>query len=154
MKVVSSGRALVSSRRSGRAVTPVRAGLALLGCAFALAGCSGSVRVQPTTPSGSAKLASRGRIDSPLTDMDNHLGCIRSAHVPVQVVSPTELQVAPSTTGPTIVFTNTPGAAQADQIDGETQGAEVIGTALVYPNQGSGPELASIAACLQQGVSG
>ena len=52
------------------------------------------------------------------------------------------------------MFTNSPGAAQADQIEGKAQGAEVIGTALVYPNQGSDGELASIAACLQQGVSG
>jgi hypothetical protein len=131
----------------------MRAAVALLGCAIALAGC-GAVRVQPTTPSGSSTLASRGRVDSPLTDIDNHLGCMRDADLPVQVVNPIELQVGALPAGPTIVFTNSPGAAQADQIEGKTQGAEVIGTALVYPNQGSDGELASIAACLQQGVSG
>jgi hypothetical protein len=119
---------------------------------LALAGC-GAVKVQPTTPSASAKLASRGKVDSPLSDMDNYVGCLRQDHLPVQVLSPTKLQVgAPS--GATIVFTATPGAAQADQIDGSAQGAEVIGSALVYPNQGSGPELSGIEACLAHGVQG
>jgi hypothetical protein len=120
---------------------------------LALAGC-GSVRVQPTTPAGASQLASRGRVDSPLTDMRNHLGCLRDAHLAVQVVSPTRLQVGPAPAGPTIVFTSTPGAAQADQIEGRAQSAEVIGTALVYPNQGSDAELSSIGACLAQGVQG
>jgi hypothetical protein len=143
----------VSSQVPRPAGTPARAFMALLGCAIALAGC-GAVRVQPTTPSGSTTLASRGDVDSPLTDIDNHVGCIRGAHLPVQVVSPIEVRVGSPPAGPTIVFTNSPGAAQADQIEGKTQAAEVIGTALVYPNQGSDAELASIAACLQQGVSG
>jgi hypothetical protein len=143
----------VSSPGARRAVWPARAWLALLGCAVALAGC-GAVRVQPTTPAGSAKLASRGRVDSPLRDMDNYLGCIRSARLPVQVLSPVKLQIGPAPAGPTVVFTNTPGAAQAYQINGESQGAEAIGTALLYPNQGSDGELASIEACLDRGVQG
>lgn len=143
----------VSSRTPRRAGAPTRAVVALLGCALALAGC-GAVRVQPTTPSGSTTLASRGKVDSPLTNVDNHLACIRGAHLPVQVVSPIELQIGPAPSGPTIVFTNSPGGAQSDQIEGKTQGAEVIGTAELYPNQGSDGELASLAACLQQGVSG
>jgi hypothetical protein len=120
--------------------------------ALALTGC-GAVKVQPTTPAGSAKLASRGRVDSPV-NMKNHLGCLRAAHLPVQVVSSTRLQVGPAPAGPTIVFTATPGAAQADQIEGRAQAAEVIGTALVYPNQGSDTELGTIGACLAQGVQG
>jgi hypothetical protein len=144
---------VISSRTTSRVASPARAVLALVACAAALAGC-GAVRVQPTTPSGSNTLVSRGRVDSPLTDIDNHLGCIRGAHLPVQVVNQIQLQIGPLPAGPTIVFTNSPGAAQADQIQGQTQGAEVIGTALLYPHQGSDAELASLAACLQQGVSG
>ena len=53
---------------------------------------------------------------------------------------------------PTIVFTPSPAVAQADQIKGQSQAAEVIGSALVYPNQGSDRELASIGTCLAQGV--
>jgi hypothetical protein len=52
------------------------------------------------------------------------------------------------------VFTPTPGAAQRDQIVGGAQAAEVIGSALVYPNQGSGPVLSVIEACLAHGVQG
>jgi hypothetical protein len=142
---------LASSRGVRRARPPVRGVLAALGCAVALAGC-GSVRVQPSTPSGSATLATRGRLDSPLTNMDNHLGCLQAARLPVQVVSSTRLQIGPLPAGPTIVFRPSSAVAQADQITGSAQGAMVIGTALVYPNQGSSAELNSIASCLAQGV--
>jgi hypothetical protein len=121
--------------------------------AVALAGCGGAVRVQPTTPAGSARLASHGRLDSPIT-FHNHLGCLQNAHLPVRVVSPTRLQIGASPGGPTIVFRSTPGAAQAAQIQGDAEGAEIIGTALIYPNQASDAELARIAACLAQGVQG
>jgi len=38
------------------------------------------------------------------------------------------------------------------QIDGQVESAEVIGSALLYPNQGSTSELNSIEGCLDQGV--
>jgi hypothetical protein len=125
--------------------------LPLVTCALALAGC-GAVRVQPATPSGSATLASRGKLDSPLTNMDNHLACLRASHLPVQVVSEVKLQIGPLPAGPTIVFTPSAAVGQADQIVGNAQGAEVIGSALLYPNQGSASELNSIEGCLDQGV--
>jgi hypothetical protein len=126
--------------------------LALALAALVLAGCGGAIRVQPTTPAGSSKLATRGRVDNPATDLDNHLGCLQAAHLQVQTVSPIQLQVGSAPSGPTIVFTASPAVAQAKQIQGLSQGAEVIGSALVYPNQGSDGELASIGACLAQGV--
>jgi hypothetical protein len=144
---------LASSRGAWRARLPVRGGLAVLGGAVALAGC-GSVRLQPSTPSGSPTLASRGRLDSQLTNMDDHLGCLRAAHLPVQVVSQVKLQIGPPPAGPTIVFTPSAAVSQADQIVGSVQGALVIGTALVYPNQGSTAELNAITSCLAQGVQG
>ncbi len=118
--------------------------------ALALAGC-GAVKVQPSSPAGSSKLASRGKVDDPVT-VRNHLGCLRDHHLAVHVVSPTRLQVDAPPAGPTIVFAATPGAAQAYQITGGAQGAEVIGSALVYPHQGSDAELGTIGACLAQGV--
>jgi hypothetical protein len=72
----------------------------------------------------------------------------------VQVLSSTQLRIGAAPAGPTIVFTPTPGAAQAEQIGGKAQAAEVIGSALVYPNQGSDGEMATIGACLAQGVQG
>jgi hypothetical protein len=128
--------------------------LAALVLALAVAGCGGAVKVQPTASPGSKTLASRGKVDSPLTDMHNHLQCIRGDHIAVQVVSPTKLQVGAAPAGPTIVFTPTAGAAQARQIDATAQGAEVIGSALLYPNQGSDSELTGIEDCLSQGVQG
>jgi len=141
-----SSKSVQIARRTG--LWPAVA-LALL----ALAGC-GAVKVQPTSPAGSPRLVSRGKVDSPLTDMRNHLGCMQADHLDVHVVSPTELQVDAAPAGPTIVFTPTAGAAQARQIDGTAQGAEVIGPALLYPNQGSDAELTGIEDCLDQGVQG
>ena len=122
--------------------------------ALALAGCGGALRVQPTAPAGSSKLASRGKVDSPLTDVRNHLGCLRDAHLPVIVLSPTMLQIGTAPGSPTVDFSPTPGSAQAYQIDGRVQNAEVIGSALVYPHQGSDAELTAIESCLAQGVQG
>jgi hypothetical protein len=120
--------------------------------ALAVTGC-GAVNVHPSTPAGSSKLASRGHVDSPVK-MKSHLECLRDAHLPVQVVSPTRLQIGPASAGPTIVFSPTPGAAQAYQIGGSAQAAEIIGSALVYPNQGSDAEMGTIGTCLAQGVQG
>jgi hypothetical protein len=139
-------KSLASKRRAGAWVAAILAALALDAC--------GSVKVEPTTPSGSTKLASRGRVDSPLRDMHNYLGCLRQAHLSVRVLSPIRLQVGAPMSGPTILFTPTPGAAQRDQIVGNAQGAEAIGSALVYPHQGSGADLSSIEACLAHGVQG
>jgi hypothetical protein len=135
--------------RAKRFVTAV----AFAAFALAVTGC-GAVKVQPSTQAGSSKLASRGAIDSPLTKMRNHLACLRDAHLSVRVASPTRLQVGSAPGGPTIVFSSTPGAAQAYQINGSAQGAMVIGSALVYPNHGSDREMSTIGSCLAQGVQG
>jgi hypothetical protein len=119
--------------------------------ALALAGC-GAVKVQPTGSTASTKLASRGKVDSPATDVHDHLGCLEGDHLAVQTVSPTKLQVGALPAGPTVVFAPTTGAALAQQIDGDAQAAEVIGSALLYPNQASDAELTEIEDCLAQGV--
>jgi hypothetical protein len=121
--------------------------------ALAATGC-GAVNVHPKVPAGSPRLVSRGQVDSPLTAIHNHLACMRDAHLDVHVLSPIRLQVDRAPGGPTVLFTPTAGAAQAAQIDGDAQAAEVIGTALLYPNQGSPSELTSIEDCLDQGVQG
>ena len=141
-----SSKSLPIARRVGPGSAVVLVALALGGC--------GAVRVQPASPAGSATLASRGKVDSPLTAMHDHLGCLQADHLTVQVLSPTKLQVGAAPAGPTIVFTPTPQSSQTAQIDGSAQGAEVIGAALLYPNQGSDSELTSIEDCLAQGVQG
>ena len=66
------------------------------------------------------------------------------------------MRIGPASSGPSVVFEATPGIAQGDVLHGITsaQGAEVIGSALLYPNGGSDSELKKIEECLAQGVSG
>ena len=115
--------------------------------ALALGACGGTA-VHPTSRS------SRGRIDDPRTAKADRVQCLRNDHLPVQEIGLTGLQIGPAPAGPRVVFTPTPGAAQAAQIDAQAQGAEVIGAALLYPDQGSDAELDQIETCLAQGVSG
>jgi hypothetical protein len=96
----------------------------------------------------------RGRVDDPRTGGPNYLQCIRDRGLSAVEVGTTGIQVGQPPGGPTIRFLSTPGAAIAAQIDGDTQGAEAIGAALLYPNRASNSELQSIEGCLDQGVKG
>jgi hypothetical protein len=109
--------------------------------ALALSACS----VTANKPGG------RGSVADPRTQA-GRLACLRTHHLPVSEVGATGLQVGPLPAGVTIRFAPTPGAAQADQIDGRAQGAEVIGSALLYPNGASDSELGVIENCIAQGV--
>jgi hypothetical protein len=113
---------------------------------LALAAC-GSTSVHP-------RGAGHGKVDDPRTAKNDHLACMRGDHLPVQTVGLTGIQIGAPPAGPRVVFTPTAGAAQADQIQALAEGAEVIGSALLYPNQGSDRELNQIETCLSQGVSG
>jgi hypothetical protein len=53
-----------------------------------------------------------------------------------------------------IRFLPTPGAAQAAQIENQEQGAEAIGSALLYPGRTPDAELTQIERCIAQGVKG
>lgn len=64
------------------------------------------------------------------------------------------IQVGSLPTGPTIIFYATPGAAQARQLQGEDEGAEAIGSALLFPNNASGSLLTKVENCTSIGVSG
>jgi hypothetical protein len=98
----------------------------------------------------------RGKIDNPLTYPQNHLTCLRNDHLNVQALGHYGIQIGQLPAGPTVHFQPTPGAAQAQQIDGisSAAGAEVIGSAQLYPNGASDNELKKIELCLSQGVSG
>jgi hypothetical protein len=110
--------------------------------ALALSACS----VTANTTAG------RGRVADPRTQA-GRLECLRAHHLTVAEVGSSDLQVGPLPAGPTIRFTPTSGAAQAAQIEGQSQGAEVIGSALLYPNQAPDSELKTIENCVAQGVS-
>jgi hypothetical protein len=106
-----------------------------------LAGSSGVV----------AKRAGRGVVDDPRT---KHLTCLRQHHIQAVKVGQTMLQIGTPPSGPSVVFAPTPGAAQREQIVGQVENAEVIGSALLTPNQASDDELKVVEDCLAQGVSG
>jgi hypothetical protein len=86
-----------------------------------------------------------------------HIMCLQQEHIPVQRISTgglPGLQVETAPSGPTVAFEPTPGAAQEMQIEGKAQGAEVIGAALLYPNQAPEKLLQMVEDCVAQGVSG
>jgi hypothetical protein len=127
---------------------PLAKSAAMVGvAAILICGCSSVVK----PPQG------HGKVDDPRTYASaNHLKCLLQHHVPAQKVGLTGLQIGSLPGGPTVQFEPTPGAAQAQQIYGSpsAQGAEVIGSALLYTHQGSDGELKLIEDCLAQGVSG
>src|SRR5437764_3554984 len=117
---------------------------AVLGAVILLCGCASTAK----PPQG------RGQADSPLTTSPNQVACLRAAHLPVQEVGLTTLQIGALPDGPTIRFEPTAGAAQALQLQGvrSAQGAEVIGSALLYPHQAADAEMTAIEDCLSVGV--
>lgn len=64
------------------------------------------------------------------------------------------VQVGTLPNGPTVIFYPTPGMADGQQIMDKEQGAEIIGAALVYPNQGSARVLSIVETCAAIDVSG
>jgi hypothetical protein len=118
-------------------------------CLVALAECACGSAVKPAA-------GSRGKIDYPATARANRIECLTGKHLPVQKVGLNELLIGPQPAGPRVVFDSTEGAAQGVQISGlrAQQGAEVIGAALLVPDQASDKELGTIENCLAKGVKG
>lgn len=121
--------------------------------AVALSGC-GAINVKPAAPAGSSTLVSRGKIDDPRIARVNRVSCLRKAGVSVREVGASALQVGAPSVGPYVNFEPTPGGAQFDQISGRYPGAEVIGSALLFPNHAPDALLSKVEACIGQGVSG
>ena len=132
-----------AKRRIGRRVATAAV------CLTALAASACGSAVKSTT-------SSRGKIDYPATAKANRIECLTDKHIPVQRVGLNVLLLGPQPASPRVVFAPTEGAAQGDQISGrpQDQGAEVIGGALLYPNQAPDKELGAIENCLSEGVKG
>lgn len=64
------------------------------------------------------------------------------------------IQVGTLPTGPTIIFAATPAGAEYEQILGKTQAAEIIGAAIIYPNQASAALAKIVENCMAIGVPG
>lgn len=135
-------------------MSPAKAAVASGLVAITLSACGSAAA--PGTGRGSLaeKASGRGKVDDPRTNNPNRVNCLRQHHLPVETVGGSGLQIGSSPAGPTVTFEPTAGTAQGYQIQGREQGAEVIGSALLYPNQASDSELKVIETCLAQGVSG
>ena len=122
---------------------------------IALSACGIAPKPVAGTPGIANAPGMRGQVDR-LRAM--HFTCILGAGLPARTYlaagNRPAIQVGKLPTGPTIVFEPTPGAAQNVQIDGSVQGAEVIGSALVYPNLASDAVLSKVEACVAVGVIG
>jgi hypothetical protein len=64
------------------------------------------------------------------------------------------IQINSVPTGPTVVFEPTPGRAESDQMEGEVEGAEVIGSALIYPHEATDKLMKKVESCLSINVNG
>jgi hypothetical protein len=124
--------------------------------ALSLSACGISSKPEAGTPKAIA--TGHKGLDDPRS---KHTACLEQAHVAFHNEQYTvagrvlpSLQVGTAPTGPTAAFEPPPGDAQGVQIQGEAQGAEVIGSALLYPNQAPDSLLSVVENCVGQGVKG
>jgi hypothetical protein len=125
-----------------------------IACALAavvLSACGTKSNPQAGTISPTATTAGHATIDDPRT---KHVVCLQQEKIPVTKVGVTGLRIGTAPDGPYVRFVATPGSAQAAQIDGTVTGAEVIGSALLFPNGASDSLLGKIETCLAAGVKG
>jgi hypothetical protein len=117
--------------------------------AISLSACGSTAK--PEAGTLKAETVNQKGVDDPRTA---HVNCLRDEHIPVTEWGRTWFQVGSKPSGPTVNFEPTPGAAQELQINGSVEGAEVIGAALLYPNQASDALLQKVEDCVAKGVSG
>lgn len=124
--------------------------------ALSLSACGSTSK--PEAGTSAAMVKTHKGLDDPRT---KHIVCLRQDHINVareqltvngQTLPGFQVNQAPA--GPTVAFEPTPGDAQGVQIHGQAQGAEVIGSALLYPNQATDALLTKVEDCVAQGVSG
>jgi hypothetical protein len=125
--------------------------LLLLASALTVAGCGAVHRPLAGTIKPGTTHEGRARIDDPRT---KHIMCLRQHGFSVRRVGLTGIQIGVSGEGPYVQFQPTPGAAQALQMEGITENAEVIGSALLYPRNASDAHLKKIENCIAAGVAG
>ncbi len=130
-------------------MSSVKLALAIGVVAISLSACGSTAKPEAGTPNAAS--VSRKAVDDA---RKTHVECLRQEHIAVSEFDRTWLQVGTRPSGPTIHFAATPGAAQELQIDGQVQGAEVIGSALLYPNQASDALLQKVEDCIAKGVTG
>jgi hypothetical protein len=123
--------------------------------ALVLSACGMSAKPQAGTPDIAQAPGNHAQVADPRT---KHVRCLKADGLPVHLFRASgarpAIQVGTAPSGPTVIFEPTQQAATGAQIVGQAQGAEVIGAALVYPNQASDPVLTKVENCMDIGVSG
>jgi hypothetical protein len=120
-------------------------------CMVLLSACGSSAKPAAGTIAPTATKIGHAQIDDPRT---KHVTCLLAHKIPAVKVGNTWIQVGAPPSGPVVDFQPTPGSAQQAQISGLTPGAEVIGSALLYPKQASDQLLQIVEDCLAVGVKG
>jgi hypothetical protein len=123
--------------------------------ALTLSGCGIAAKPLAGTPDLLKNHGNHAKLDD---QRHSHYVCLKDHGLPVKALSgpggEPEIQVGSPPSGPRLVFLATPGAAQWEQIEGQAQGAMVVGSALVYPNGASDSEMQTVASCAAIGVTG
>ena len=126
---------------------------AAVAVALALSACGSTTKPVAGTPQAAAQ--ARKGLNDPRT---KHIACLRADHVTdIHEYSSDgrpAFQVGTKPSGPTVVFEATPGMGQGVQISGHDLGAEIIGSALMFPNQASAKLDSEVETCVALGVSG
>jgi hypothetical protein len=131
-------------------------------CVVAVVSLSGcGVASKPEAGSVQAATIAKHSLADPRT---KHVRCLTADHIPftegivkntwTQPKGDPSIQIGSAPSGPLAVFAATPGAAQNVQIEGKSQGAMVIGSALVFPNGASDAFMEKVDKCMTLGVSG
>ena len=123
--------------------------------ALAVSACGMTAKPLAGTPGLAHAKGNHAKVDDPRT---KHVKCLRadglSVHLFLASGARPAFQVGTRPSGPTVIFEPTQQAATGVQIVGGAQGAEVIGAALVYPNQASDAVMSQVEACMDLGVTG
>jgi hypothetical protein len=135
-------------------MSSAKVAVACVAIAVSLSACG--VASKPEAGSAQAAIKSAQQLKS--SDVrTKHVKCLATHHIPYTLYmhdGHPAIQMGPLPTGPTAVFLASPGTAQGVAIRGQAQAAEVIGSALVYPNQASNRVMKKVEACMKIGVSG
>jgi hypothetical protein len=128
----------------------------LTAMALLLSACGVKPKPEAGTPHLNKQHGFYGVVDDP---RKKHVPCLRADKLPFRQYWTAQghrpaIQIGSLPGGPTIVFYSTPGIAQGLQLQGQDEGAEAIGSALVYPNGASGTELTQVEDCTAIGVTG
>jgi hypothetical protein len=102
------------------------------------------------SPGGGSSLGSApgGGTLSAYDPVGRPLRCMRRQKLRAYRAGVGAIQVAPKATGPRVVFASTTGDAQAAQIHGQAEGAEIIGNALLFVRSASDGVIKIMEKCL------